>query len=257
MKKIILALSLCTLLGACNVHHDINTFPLEKEISVVTYLVLGKNGLYQGQKGEDIASDFLENTVRYVAESRAALPDKTLVSSEIKDVEFVSWVKYDGDGTPKIYQEVPSLNYEILYATYRYKGEINLGAGTSNGSSTIDPDDPGTESIYYVTGEGAFMGENASWSEESNLQLTPLASDDPNIVEQYTITLTFNQNDQFKIISRQNNQVNWLSPWLEENGTYFSGGQGENIVCLNSGTYHLYLKFYLDGGLNIYLGLAS
>ena len=258
MKKIILGLSLCFLLGGCNVsQNNLNNFPLEKEISVLTYLVLGKNGLYQGQKGENIASEYLENTISYVASSGTSLPNKSLVTSEIKDVEFVSWVKYDGKGTPSIYREVPDVNYQVLYATYRYIGEINKGEGTSDGSSIVDPDDPITESIYYLVGEGEFMGENPSWSTESNLRLTPLASDDPNIKEQYTITLTFARNDEFKIISRENSSVNWLSPWLEENGVNFSGGQSENIVCLNPGTYNIYLKFYQDGGLNIYLGLLS
>lgn len=154
MKSKILFVSILGLtipfISACN--NNINHVDAVDNISV--NLVLGQNGLYNGQKGQNDDELFLENYVLYEGISGEALPGKDVITSTSKDVEFTSWIIYDGEGTPKVIDELSNnIDGEILYAFYSYNGDYSDIGG---GGSEIPPDPPVEEMtrIYF---------QDASW----------------------------------------------------------------------------------------------
>ena len=138
MKSKILFVSILGLtipfISACN--NNINHVDAAHNISV--NLVLGQNGLYNGQKGQNNDELFLENYVLYEGISGEALPGKDVITSTSKDVEFTSWIIYDGEGTPKVIDELSNdIDGEILYAFYSYTGNYS-----DIGGSDVPPDPP-------------------------------------------------------------------------------------------------------------------
>ena len=136
---------------------------------VSTYLVLSPIGEYQGEKGQDYPDLFLENTIKYDAPVGSELPD----SNDVKSIassqgSFVSWVRYDGLGSPSKYTTVPNENGAILYANFKnlYLSLVSL---TFNGTPT--------KTSYDVElGENAFDSNGlivtATFSDESTLNVT-------------------------------------------------------------------------------------
>lgn len=143
-KRLFLLLPLLILTGCATLKEQ--TFDnVKKETSEhVTYLVLTANGLYENKKGESIDSLFLENTIEYKAAPNEALPNKDQISSSIKDVEFTSWICYEGNGKPTIYDTVPSKSGMILYAFFTYIGD----------GGSVDPEPtPDIKTIYFEDAE--------------------------------------------------------------------------------------------------------
>ena len=122
----------------------------------IAYLVLGKNGLYNGEKGENIAELFLENTVVYSGAPGDALPSADAITSTSSDVVFETWIRYDGEGKPTPYSKVPNDSNAILYAFYSYDGDLNAGDGsatTEGGGGEI-----GQQHGVGLHAEGAELG---------------------------------------------------------------------------------------------------
>lgn len=224
----------------------------------IAYLVLGKNGLYNGEKGENIAELFLENTVVYSGAPGDALPSADAITSTSSDVVFETWIRYDGEGKPTPYSKVPNDSNAILYAFYSYDGDLNAGDGsatTGGGGGEIGQDDE-----YYVTGVGAFMNDYASWSVPSPVEMETFPSSDANVIEQYFAEVTFDEGDLFKIAKDSTTMYGNF----EEDGAFAKeqiraisdGYGGSNAEVLVAGTYDIYFKLYADGGDSVYVELS-
>lgn len=101
------------------------------------YLVLGQNGLYNGEKGQTFEQLYLENTVSLELAIGDALPTKEEITSSIKDVTFTSWAVYEDGGALNFYTSAPS-EARILYAMYDYTGSgEDVGGGESGDTFTI------------------------------------------------------------------------------------------------------------------------
>lgn len=154
IKKILLIVPLF-LLGACSNKQIINEQVNQVENAsneFVTYLVLTKNGLYNNQKGQNIEELHLENCIPFYGDAKTDLPNKNEITSSVKDVEFTSWIAYEGDGKPTIHTKVPEQSGLILYAFFTYVGD--------GGNVTPDPEpdpDPELTTIYF---------QDASWWNE-------------------------------------------------------------------------------------------
>ena len=105
---------------------------------VVTYLVLGKYGTFKGNKGENIASLYLENTIKFEAKAGDALPTKEDVKSSVEGSEFTKWVAYEGKGEPTVYLTVPQAHNVILYAQFSGGTGGNYEGGGSGGGEVDD-----------------------------------------------------------------------------------------------------------------------
>ncbi len=141
-KRLFLLLPLLILTGCATLKGQTLDNVKKETNDHVTYLVLTANGLYENKKGENIDSLSLENTIEYKATPNEALPGKDKVTSSIKDVEFTSWICYEGNGKPTIYDKVPSKSGMVLYAFFTYTG--------NGGSVDPDPDPtPDMKTIYF------------------------------------------------------------------------------------------------------------
>ncbi len=118
---------------------------------VTTYLVLGEYGLYQGKKGSDIESLFLENTITLTTSVGNDLPGKEDVTSTSNST-FKYWQAYEGGGAPVVYNSVPAEDGKILYAVFEN--------GDGSSSVTPAPDDGLPKSGYglYFTDKSYIVG---------------------------------------------------------------------------------------------------
>ena len=92
--------------------------PLPEGDDVTIYLDLTSIGLYEGQKGQDIPSLFLENAIKYDTKVGATLPGADKITST-SGATFVSWMYYhEGAGAPTSYDKAPGFNGIILIANF-------------------------------------------------------------------------------------------------------------------------------------------
>ena len=134
--------------------------PVEGD-KVDTYLVIGENGRYEGKKGEDFASLFLEHAVKYEAEVGTDLPGADKVTTIVDNSTFQYWQAYDGGGALTKYTKVPNARGKILYACF--------GGGSGSSTPEPDPDVPtGSFTLYFEFGmdwtspadEKVYLGSN-------------------------------------------------------------------------------------------------
>lgn len=211
--------------------------------TITTYLVLGEYGLYKGNKGNDIASLFLENTIVYEANSGSILPGKDDVTSSVNNSVFEHWQAYEGDGSTKEYTTVPDTNSKILYAVF--SGGSGSGSSSSGDSDTPTP---GGGDTLPTSGYGLLFTDN---SYALGTLLTEL---DPQGRPQYLISnYQFYVNDEFKIYDFANK-----SGWVENLEGYSFGGSSETDTewtsYLDKGTNSYTVK--VDFKANVYLKLA-
>lgn len=168
--KYILLLITVSLLSFCDI-------PLNKSVKevfalgdvVTTYLVLSPIGLYEGEKGQDYPDLFLENAIKFDAPVGSELPD----SNDVKSIAssqgtFVSWVRYDGLGSPSKYTTVPNENGAILYANFKNL-HLSLVSLTLSGTPTkASYDIESGENIFDSTG----LTIMATFSDDSTLNVT-------------------------------------------------------------------------------------
>lgn len=231
------------------------------EGDVTTYLVLSDEGRYNGEQGEKVPSLFLENTITYVASPGSALPDKTTITSTQENVEFETWLSYDGSGSPTRHSEVPETDGMILYAFFNYTGGFPLVDGGGGG------DDPVTETEYYVVGDGSFV-TGPIWDPAGGIKMTPNPTPDPaltNLTAEYmALGIEFAKGDLWKLCS--GDEIWWgASNWEQGESSIAKGdmeevpdGQGgNNVEVVTAGTYDIYLKFYDDGGWSCWVQSSS
>lgn len=146
----VLPLALCMLLTTSPVNNA--TYQQNSVTSeVTTYLVLTEHGLYNGEKGQDNETLFLENVIEYKASIGDALPGSDVITSEIDGITFSSWVRYEGKGVPTIHTTVPE-DGAILYANFTANPE-----GGSGGDISMEYD------VYFKAPE--------SWGEKVNIYI--------------------------------------------------------------------------------------
>ena len=146
------------------------TTMVRAETSHVTYLMLSVYGYINDGgvhvKG-DITEKFYQNTVAWVAEAGSALPDASLVKSEVEGATFMGWAYYDDDSDiyPTYYTSVPSKNELALKAIF--DGTSTSGGGGQSSSTvtfscTNVPDwipNDGAKVFAWAWGGGADDGE--------------------------------------------------------------------------------------------------
>lgn len=252
MKKLLI--TLLTLgsfaLGACS-----NPVPLamdgvqNAEGDVTTYLVLSDEGRYNGEQGEKVPSLFLENTITYVASPGSTLPDKTTITSTQENVEFETWLSYDGSGSPIRHSEVPETDGMILYAFFNYTGDFPLVDG---GGGDTPPTPTGDN--YYIVGEGSFVN-GTEWEPDGGVLMEvnsePLI---PNCVEYMALGVEFETGDLWKICNDKEPEHDWFAGnWETGEGSAISTGAmttvsdnfgGINIEVVTAGSYDIYLKIF-------------
>ena len=119
---------------------------------VTTYLVIGKNGRYNGEAGSDFASLYLEYTVAFKAKPGEALPTADEVTTTVTGSTFRYWQAYDGGGALTKYEKVPNVRGKILYAYFSGgSGEVEPGPGP-------EPEPTGSITLYFE------FGANMNWS---------------------------------------------------------------------------------------------
>ena len=85
--------------------------------TVVSYLVLGEGGLYNGESGQTVNNLYLENAVRFEAEPGTKLPDSTQIT-HTNGLYFHRWVRIDGHGHETRVNVVPDSDYNVYYAIF-------------------------------------------------------------------------------------------------------------------------------------------
>lgn len=246
----LLALSACTLCAYNPQDKTIPTdFPLRAEGEITTYLVLSSEGRYNDELGEDVPSLHLENTITYTAQAGSTLPGKETITSTSKDVEFETWLMYEGNGSPTRVSEVPAQDGLILYAFFNYTGDFPLVDGGGGGGDT--PPTP-TGDNYYIVGEGSFVN-GTEWEPDGGVLMEvnsePLI---PNCVEYMALGVEFETGDLWKICNDKEPTHDWFAGnWETGEGSAIStgamrqqtGGYG-NIEVVTAGSYDIYLKIY-------------
>lgn len=224
---------------------------------VTTYLVLGENGLYKGNKGEDNESLFLENVITYVSKIGTALPTKDDVTSTVSGSTFVCWQSYEGDGKLVTYVNVPAENNKILYASF------TGGDGSSSGGDTpsVDPDPVDPSEDIPTTGYG-FMFLDGTY-----VQGTKTNTTDTEGRTQYVIkNQKFLKDQQFQLYDFEN-KAGWvidIDPWSfgGTSGTdtkwksYLEKGSSYYKVLQDFTCAEIYLKFKFNDD-QIYFGPAQ
>lgn len=205
---------------------------------VTTYLVLGEQGRYRGNKGTDVDSLFLENTITFKANVGTNLPGSDEISSTAGS-NFICWQAYEGDGSTKQYNSVPAIDGKILYA--KFSG--GNGSGGGGGGSTPTPDDGMPKS-----------GFGFYFSDSSYVVGTLLDDKDAQGRTQYKITnYEFHAGDQFTLYDFQN-KAGWvenLDPW-SFGGTSDSSTYWQKYVTKSSSMYTAQVDFSAD----VYLKMA-
>ena len=251
MKKIF-ALTTSLLLLFSSLFSKNNEIAVEEnklaENTVTTYLVLGENGLYNGEKGENFPELFLENTIAFEAPAGTNLPDKTVVTSSVKDVEFSNWMVYEGIGFPSKKETVAGTNGLIYYASYVFTGE--LGG---------DVDNPITTSQWYIVGEGSFISGNKTWDVSTGIAMTVNPNYEGDGTEYMAINVSFSAGDIFKLT----NGTDWISGgWESSYGAFASGNiklssdgfGGNNVTVVNDCNLDIYFKVYTNKTYSCYIG---
>lgn len=150
-----------------------------KATTVDTYLVLTPVGLFDGQPGESIPDLYLENAVKYSAESGSDLPGKDHVTTiESSKGEFSHWARYDEGGALTTYTKVPNRSGSIFYAVFDADGSGNASdiGGSTNEKMKVyfqAPTSWTTANIYYwTTGEdGPNKWPGVAMNKENNTGL--------------------------------------------------------------------------------------
>ncbi|MGM9873708.1 MAG: hypothetical protein ACI31G_02150 [Bacilli bacterium] len=254
MKKIIaLFTSLMVLFSGLLVKENKTEIETNKyaENTITTYLVLGENGLYNGEKGQDYPELFLENAVAFEATVGATLPDKTVVTSTLDDVEFSNWMVYEGLGFPTKKDVVGVVNGQILYASYVFTGELG---------GDIEPPTPA--SGWYIVGEGSFISGTKTWDVSTGIALTVNENYTGDGTEYMGLGISFEAGDIFKLT----NGTDWISGgWESSYGAFASGNislvsdgfGGNNVGVNNNCKLDIYFKVYTNGGYSCYIGDSS
>ncbi len=216
---------------------------------VTTYLVLGEYGLYKGNKGNNVESLFLENTISYVANVGSVLPTKDDVTSTTSGSTFVSWCSYEGNGSLVNYTTVPAINGKILYASF----SGGKGSGTSTG------DDPVPSADIPTTGYGIMFNDGRCAIAQST------GTYDVAGRTEYKVSgFSFKKDDMFQIYDFSNK-----IGWLDNIDAYSFRGDSTTSVWesyLSKGTSYytvlkdikadVYIKLLYENNL-LYISLSS
>ncbi len=218
---------------------------------VTTYLVLGEYGLYQGKKGSDIESLFLENTITLTTEVGRDLPGKEDVTSTSNST-FKYWQAYEGGGAPVVYNSVPAEDGKILYAVFE----------NGNGSSSVTPtpDDGLPKSGYglYFTDKSYAVG---TFHKEDR-------TDPNNVLTEYLISnYEFKANDGFTLYDFSN-KAGWIATidaWsfgsdpekgIDNVSKYLTTVETKYYKVVQDFTTDVYIKIQ-NGNDQIYFGKPS
>lgn len=195
---------------------------------VTTYLVLGEYGLYQGEKGSDVESLFLENTITLTATVGNDLPGKDDVTSTSNST-FKYWQAYEGGGAPVVYSSVPAEDGKILYAVFE--------DGDGSSSVTPAPDDGLPKSGYGLY-----------FADKSYVVGTLQDSKDEQGRTQYLIkNYTFKKDAKFTIYDFGNQKG-----WVENLDGYSFGGSSasstywQKYLSKSTSFYTVLVDFFAD-----------
>jgi hypothetical protein len=198
------------------------------------YLCLTKIGLYNNVKGTTIPDLHLENTIKYESELANLLPGKSVITSTVANVEFVSWIHYVS-GVPESVGVMPNQRGLILTAQWSYNG-------------TIIPPTPAYG--WYIVGEGSFINGEQTWSTSTGILMTVNSDYQGEGVEYLAINIHFNANDVFKLTDG----TDWISSgWQTDPGSALQtgamslvndGSGGNNVKVVTTGYYDIYFKVF-------------
>lgn len=178
------------------------TQPVEGE-TVITYLVIGENGRYKGEKGTDIPSLFLEYTVEFTAKVGDPLPTEDDVTSVVEGSKFKGWQSYEGNGALTQHTVVPNARGKILYASF--------GGGQGGVPVEPDPEVPSGSVTLYFAGI-------ASWTDATDVHLG---------INGNFITATKQSDSNYKAVVPVTGQIETVNAYLSQGGTkYFHPSSG-------------------------------
>ena len=215
--------------------------PPPPEGSVNLFLVLGPNGLYGDQKGEDGDSKYLENTKLIQLKYGEALPDENIIKSEVPESKFLYWVDRE---TTEITTVAPVAEEAVLVAVFE-----------GGGDSPIDPGNLPSE------GFGFLFSDNKTYA-----LATKFGEPDAQGREQYKVSdMNFVEGSSFRLFDFAN-RAGWtipLDPWS-------LGGSDTDIkwteYLAKSDTYYtvkksfkakdIYIKLKYEDD-QLYMGLAA
>lgn len=250
MKKIFILAASLMLLFSSSLNNKAISYEENKnaENTVTTYLVLGENGLYNGEKGNDIPELFLENTIAFEAKVGDPLPDKTVVTSSVEDVEFSNWMVYEGLGFPNKKDTILGKNGLIYYASYVFTGELG---------GEVEP--PVPSSGWYIVGDGSFISGTKTWDISTGIRMTVNDKYEGDGTEYMAIGVSFASGDIFKLT----NGTDWISGgWETSYGAFASGNiklspdglGGNNVTAVKDCKLDFYFKVYTNGTYSCYIG---
>lgn len=190
-----------------------------------TYLVLTSIGLYEGQKGNNVESLFLENTVTFKGKMGDKLPGKDKVTAiPSSQGVFSNWLCYQGDGSPKIYDKVPEENGLILYANFS-DSDISLVSLSKSGEPhKKEYDLDKGETTFDPTGLtiSALYSDNSTSDVTNSVKWSTLRSGNTSVVGSFT----FGKDTKT----------------IEISGLTIIGTSQENTIYLNTGGESLWAQ---------------
>lgn len=165
--------------------------PPAPEGSVNLFLVLGPNGRYDNQIGEDGDSKYLENTKLIQLKYGEALPDGEIITSTVAESKFLHWINRE---TTEITTVAPVAEEAVLVAVFE-----------GGGDSPIDPGNLPSE------GFGFLFSDNKTYA-----LATKFGEPDAQGREQYKVSdMNFVEGSSFRLFDFAN-RAGWtipLDPW--------------------------------------------
>lgn len=248
IKSLLMVLPMALVLASCTPSIKNNNLPnaaetpAEPGVNTSTcYLVLTRNGLYNGEKGQKVADKFLENTVVYEAEANSKLPGADVITSSIKDVVFSNWISYQHEGKPTIHTTMPK-DGSILYAFFKTNNIHNGEQSEKDPNADPKPDVPTTEKLSIKsdkqTVEATYTGlaNNVKGS------------------SQYHAKVTFAVGEVWNIEYKNTEKVD---KWETGSNNAFTKKQMEvsnkDALVNVAGTYDIYVKIYGNGWIDCWV----
>jgi hypothetical protein len=266
MKKLIALISLGLCLSILPNTNTLTTLSAENETHTVK-LVLTPNGLYNGSKGNDSETLFLENYVEFSGVIGTALPNSDIVTNSVSGVTFDSWIVYE-KGSKVPVSTIDGI-HDLVYASWINDGTAGKGTITEdtggNVGGDINPDIPQGDSDWYVVGKGSFV-KGAEWSADGGVRLSTNKNPTYSDSEYFVTGLYFSIGDEWKITNPKTGQ--WIETGWEANGygSAIDNGQmigadngmgGTNVKVLVAGNYDIYLKLWNDGGSSVWIAKSN
>ena len=272
--KSILCLTILSSIGLL-LPNKVITNEIEAAEEATNYLVLTTNGLYNGEKGQDNDTLFLENVIEYTATVGSELPGSDMITNSVSGVTFNSWVKYDGNGVPTSYTTVGE-DGDIFYASWDNDGTAGVGSSTSGGTqgggnqggdngggSQGGGTDTGSYT-WYIVGSGSFVN-GATWNPSGGIGMTENLDHPYSDAEFMALSVSFTKGDIWKICKYD--QSEWIQTgWESQAGSAIATGDmksvgdgygGSNIEVNVTGTYDIYLKLYNSGTPTVWIQRAA